>query len=420
MNRFAVRFWLGICCLNLVLLSCQETEPPAEPISPFPWNLPQEKPDRPMSKAMERLYDEYRVPQPEENELYSNFAYTKLSGFDYNGGDGTISRRDPSKVLFENGKYYVWYTKRESTIPPQGPEKCNDTIPSSDWDLADLWYATSVDGFHWEEEGIAVARPAPPAPGWRAVTTPDVLKFKGKFYLYFQSFLEASGKKGDHCPVSVAYADAPDGPWTLTHEIVIPNGPPGSWDQYAIHDPYPLVYNGKIYLYYKSVFGERPDFMLAQGLAIADDPLGPFEKHPLNPVLNSGHETALFPFEEGIAALVIRNGHESNTIQYSPDGVHFSIASVSTLLPIAAGPFVPDAFTSNGNGRGITWGLSHFFNAAGTWKKNHSQMARFDCELSLDVDDPFFKSTQLILPPDVYYTKGMSPALREKRAGVPE
>ena len=44
----------------------------------------------------------------------SNFRYTEVDGFDYNGGDGTITRRDPSKIIFENGKYYIWYTYRNT------------------------------------------------------------------------------------------------------------------------------------------------------------------------------------------------------------------------------------------------------------------------------------------------------------------
>ena len=66
---------------------------------------------------------------------------------------------------------------------------------------------------------------------------------------------------------------------------------------------------------------------------MADNPLGPFEKHPLNPVISSGHETSLFPFKEGIAALVYKDGPEHNTIQYAEDGVNFSIASITELMP---------------------------------------------------------------------------------------
>lgn len=289
----------------------------------FPYgNVPREKPERKLSAAFERIYEgSYTGLEAQTNELFSNFKYTPLQGFDYHDHDGTVSRRDASKVIKANGKYYVWYTHRHTNTPPN-EEGGNDTIPSRDWDLAEIWYATSDDGFTWEEQGVAVPRTEKPNPGWRSVSTPDILVFKGKYYLYYQAYLNmpgGPGTKGDDCPVAASVAESPDGPWTPSNKVVLDNGPEGSWDQYVIHDPYPLVRNGKIHIYYKGEMGGNPK-VRAQGLAISDDPFGPFEKHPLNPVINSGHETALFPFKEGLAALVSRHGLEHNTIQYAPDG----------------------------------------------------------------------------------------------------
>lgn len=384
----------------------------------FPYDMPKEKPERPLSAAMERNYDAYMGIRPETNELYTQFKYTRLKGFDYNGGNGTISRRDPSKIIYANGKYYVWFTYRNTPVPPKGPELCSDTIPSTDWDLADIWYATSEDGFTWEEQGVAVPRPPEPNIGWRSVSTPDILVWKGKYYLYYQGFMEASGIKGDYCPVAVSHADSPDGPWTPYNKIAIPNGTPGEWDQDSIHDPYPLVHNGKIYLYYKSDSARNtnnPNYARMQGVAIADHPQGPFEKHPLNPIINSGHETTLFPFKEGIAAFAIRNGNESNTIQYAEDWVNFEIASTVELMPDAAGPFVPDAFTDTKDGRGITWGLSHL-PLINDWKKRHLVLTRFDCDLSRDIDDQEMKGHHVQYEPEFLYKRGLSKKQRERIA----
>lgn len=406
---------LLILSLSLVLwVACQQQTTTQQ--GGFPFHLPQEKPDREMSAAMERIYTDYEAPQPQNNELFSQFKYTELEGFDYQNRDGTISRRDPSKVLQHQGKYYVWYTYRNTPTPPQGAAKSNDTIPSSDWDLAEIWYATSEDGFNWEEQGVAIKRPEKPLVGWRSVTTTDILEWKGKFYLYYQGFMEASGKRGDDCPVAVSYADSPDGPWTAHNKIVIPNGAEGEWDQYSIHDPYPLVHNGKIYLYYKSDFGERPELVRMQGLAIAEDPLGPFTKHPLNPVITSGHETSLFPFRGGVAALVYKDGPEHNTIQYAEDWVNFEIASITELMPYAAAPYVPDAFTDTKDGRGITWGLAHFINVTGNWDQFSSKLVRFDCDLSLDLHDPEMKKHRVVHQPDVYYRQGLSAKQRKRIA----
>ena len=77
---------------------------------------------------MERNYKAYPAPRPEDNELYSLFKYTRLEGFDYSNHDGTISRRDPSKVIFANGKYYVWYTHRHTPTPPKGARRCTRPV----------------------------------------------------------------------------------------------------------------------------------------------------------------------------------------------------------------------------------------------------------------------------------------------------
>jgi len=404
---------IGLTACLLVLPVAASAEPPF-----FPYGAPEEKPDMPLSRAMERAYTDYSSPTTWGNELFTKFRHTELEGLEYNGGDGTLSRRDPSKVVKANGKYYVWYTRRSSTTPPRGAKGGTEVVPSTDWDLAEIWYATSEDGFVWKEEGVAVPRPPKPNAGWRSVSTPDVLLWKGKYYLYYQGFLEMSGRRGDDCPVTTSWADSPDGPWTPVHKIVVPNGPEGAWDQFSIHDPYPLVYKGRIYLYYKSDTNGQPEPVRFLGVAVADDPLGPFEKHALCPVLNSGHETGLFPFKEGIAALVIRHGNEHNTIQYAPDGINFDVAASVSLMPIAPGPYVPDAFTDSGYGRGITWGLGHF-TTAGTRETKHSILARFDCDLSLDDNNRWMKEPEHWWPPEFYFHSRVNAAARkdlERRA----
>lgn len=378
----------------------------------FPHRLPESKPDIPLSAAMERMF-RYPAPRPQDNELFSQFKYTRLEGFAYRSGDGTVSRRDPSRPILVKGKYYLWYTKRDTPTPPIGAHRAQestDTIPSTDWDLCDIWYATSDDGFTWEERGVAVPRPPKPIPGCRSVATPDILIWKGRYYLYYQAFTEPSGTRGDWCTVSASWSDSPDGPWTSTDRTIIHTGEPGEWDQDAIQDPHPIVYGGKIYTYYKAAYNKWPDvrdkYMVGLGLAIAEDPLGPFVKNRLNPVLNSGHETTFFPFKEGIAALVIKDGNERSTMQYAPDGVNFEIACVVSFEPTAAAPFTPDAFTDTAHGRGITWGLCHFINA-GTAKSRHSIIARFDCDLSLDLDDPDLKSPHVWHRPEVHFEQGL-------------
>ncbi|MCK5173275.1 MAG: family 43 glycosylhydrolase, partial [Planctomycetes bacterium] len=222
----------------------------------FPAKMPMEKPtDIKLSSAMERLYDRWNPHEDRANELYSNFKYTHLKGL---SRKPNISRRDPTKVLKIDGTYYVWYTCRRTKSLPVGLKDATDTIPGTDWDLADIWYATSKDGWTWKEQGVAVKRPDKPTRGFRSICTPDVLVWKGKYYLYFQAYSPMVGGQ-QFCPVMAAVADSPDGPWTLNEKPVIEPGPAGSWDNIKINDPYLLVVNGKILMYYKGAPIERGD-----------------------------------------------------------------------------------------------------------------------------------------------------------------
>ncbi len=393
---------------------CCETEA-------FPYTVTEATPNRAnLSKAVERSFTDFLAYRPQDNPLFTNFKYTQFEGFDYNGGDGTISRRDPSKTIKVGDKYYMWYTRRETKVPPIGAsnaDKCDDETPSTDWDLAEIWYATSKDGFTWEEQGAAVPRRPKPQPGHRSVSTPDILVWQGRYYLYYQAFMEPSGLKGDYCPVSMSSADSPDGPWEHVNGEIISTGKEGEWDQFAVHDPYPLVHDGKIFLYYKSAFNRPDKLWVAGGLMTAEKPEGPFERSPNNPVLNSGHELVLFPFREGVAAILTSDGNEHNTIQYAADWVNFDLASVVSIPPIAAAPYVADAFTDTKYGEGITWGACHF-TGMGKPRQNYSILARFDCSLQDNISESSFKTTRVTIKPEVYFANGMNKNVKKHRKEI--
>ena len=138
---------------------------------------------------------------------------------------------------------------------------------------------------------------------------------------------------------------------------------------------------------------------------MADHPRGPFVKSPLNPVTNSGHETFLYPFREGIVAIASHEGPEKNTVQYAPDGLNFEVVGKVSAPPTAAGPYVPDAFDDSGDGRGITWGLSHIHhNDDGALADSY--LVRFDCNLSRDVQRAdFYRAWNYRFPESAYFSK---------------
>ena len=361
----------------------------------FPARLPKTMPtDRPLSLAMKRFYETWGGGQDAMNPFYTTFRYSRVSGIGKGDSELSITRRDPSKVLKIGDTYYVWYTRRRTKHEPVGRfniDQGDDETPVVDWDLADICYATSKDGFNWIEQGVAVPRAPKGVYGDRSLSTPDVLVWKGRYYLYYQTFT-TMWRENDCVSVSMASADSPDGPWTRLDRPVIPQGGAGDWDGCAIHDPYPIIFQGKIWLYYKGSPRDKSagNLLRALGVAIADDPAGPFVKSPINPVLNSGHETMLWTHGSGIASLQILDGPEKCTVQYAPDGLNFEMKAHVTLPPQAPGPFCPDIFADNGDGKGVTWGLCHI-NEAG----NESFIIRFDCDLRRDAIRPEFKQSNV-------------------------
>lgn len=314
------------------------------------------------SAAMKR----YSVPNT-AHELYTEFRYSPVEGL---GFDARVSRRDPSNIIKSGDNYYVWYTKSENAKAP--------------WIDGDIWYATSQDGKKWAEQGLAVKRGEKGGFDDRSVFSPNILVAKNKYYLTYQSESTTAPTTQAYNVLAMSVAESPDGPWEkLKDPILLPSadavieGDPanrktvkvienGSFDSRNVHDSSLLVFKGKYYLYYKGYAwtsaagsnGHGP-FDTMWGLAIADKPEGPYVKSSFNPVLNSGHETFVFPWKNGIAALVGVAGKEANSIQFSEDGVNFEPVAGLQNLPPAAGAYIADQFTNSGDGQGFNWGLCH-------------------------------------------------------------
>jgi len=310
-----------------------------------------------------------------ENELYTRFSYRPITGLGYEKG---VNRRDPSTIIKANDQYYIWYTRNECS--------------QSSWLDADIWYATSDDGVNWREQGPAVTRGAAGSWDEYSVFTTEILVADGKYYLTYQA-------KKNNDPLNVvgmAWAESADGPWNkLAEPIVEPSRSGrlrnpnehgdsnwgdaleiGSWDSGAIHDPGVIKFRGQYYLYYKGhAIGETMFTDSKWGLAIADKPEGPYVKHPANPVSNSGHETWVFPWGTGMAAIVDWAGPEKGTIQYSEDGVNFEVVTGLEDIPPAGGAYVADKFNDSGDGQGFSWGLAHY--GASDW----TFLVGFECDL---------------------------------------
>ena len=92
--------------LACVLLFLRFSVPSLGEDAVFPHKMPDKMPDIDLSSAMERLF-QYPAPRVQDNELFSQFKYTRLEGLENSRGDGTISRRDPSRPIVASGRYHV-------------------------------------------------------------------------------------------------------------------------------------------------------------------------------------------------------------------------------------------------------------------------------------------------------------------------
>ena len=176
-----------------------------------------------------------------------------------------------------------------------------------------------------------------------------------------------------------------------------------------------LARDGRYWLYYKGQpmgWTTRYSRGIGWGVAIADQPEGPFVKSPLNPVTNSGHETCLFPYGEGVLAICGHDGPEKDTVQYAADGLNFEVVAHVTLPPPAGGPFAPDSYAHSRDGRGITWGLAHI--ATEETKSGNSYIIRFDCNLRRGLERPGYRGTNIRFPESVYFSPDI--ALNERNS----
>lgn len=307
-----------------------------------------------------------------DSEFYTEFSYSAAVGLGYQEG---VTRRDPSDVIKVGASYYVWYTKTSRGY--------------SGYD-ATIWYASSPDGRRWTEEAEAIKRGQAGSWDAQSVFTPNILVAEGRYYLFYTAI---SKPKDDRfrTAIGAAVSDSPDGPWKRFEGNPVLRtsrgrwvgdsgtkaGPDAAWDSHVVDDACLIVRDGKYWLYYK---GRQMGLSPAQtkmGLAIADSPTGPYIKHKANPLIKSGHEVLVWPYRQGVVALIGPTGPRGNTIRYAPDGLDFSVKSRIKNPPKAPGAYRPDAFDNTTNGQGITWGIS-----MGT-KNRRPYLVRFDCALGV-------------------------------------
>ncbi|NLR94307.1 MULTISPECIES: glycoside hydrolase family 117 protein [Flammeovirga] len=322
-----------------------------------------------LSAASKRALD---WPDSLNNDWFGEFSVHNLKG-DLAYEEGVV-RRDPSALLFIDGLYYVFYSKSVGKTDGFGGDIENEKV--FPWDRCDIWYATSHDGWTWKEEGVAVERGDKGTFDDRSVFTPEVMEYDGKYYLCYQTIKSPYNVRTKN-QVGLAYADSPRGPWKKLSEPILSPADNGVWkgeeqnrflvekkgdfDSHKVHDPCIIPYKGKFYLYYKGEqMGEAITFggrQIRHGVAIADNPLGPYVKSPYNPISNSGHEICVWKHKDGIMSLITTDGPEKGTVQFAADGINFNIQASIPGAPHAMG--LNRSLNTNEGFAIFGWGLTH-------------------------------------------------------------
>jgi predicted GH43/DUF377 family glycosyl hydrolase len=308
-----------------------------------------------------------------DSTWYCEFNTSNIKGLEVEEG---IHRRDPSSVILVDNTYYMWFTKSYGTSVGFGTGDLEAKV--FPWDKSEIWYASSKDGITWKEEGLAIERGVRGSYDDRSCFTPEILHHDGMFYLVYQVVKHPYVNRVRE-NIAIASSKTPHGPWTKSATPIIEPSTDGEWegqddnrflvkkhgsfDSLKVHDPVLFYFNDMYYLYYKGEPMGEQMYMGGRetkwGVATATNPMGPYTKSEYNPISNSGHETLLWKYNGGIAALLCTDGMERNTMQYAKDGINFEIMGAIKCAPEAAGPFRIDEKDMKAPLDGLRWGLSH-------------------------------------------------------------
>lgn len=126
-----------------------------------------------------------------------------------------------------------------------------------------------------------------------AVHNPHIQRFNGRYYLYYMG----AGEKGSFNAsrmsqrIGVAVADKATGPWQRRETPLI-DVTPGSFDSRMVTNPSVAFFKGRYVMVYKA---QGDDGKVLHGVAFAEKPDGPFEKHG-KPIFT--HPEHAFPAED--------------------------------------------------------------------------------------------------------------------------
>lgn len=218
---------------------------------------------------------------------------------------------------------------------------------------ATIWYATSKDeGYSWQEQGMALGLGAGGQFDSHSVFTPNILAHEGKYYLYYTGVKPTPGNpnrefEGNHTTdftaIGLAVADNPDGPFKRVDNNPVLSASENPEDFDSYRvDDASLLVKDQQISLY---YKGRSLIHGAQGPKLTEMSVA-YADHPAGPFVK--HKGSLLDKSHEVLIWKKDEGVASlasisQTINYAVDGVHFSVLVDSlTNIPKAPGLYRPD------------------------------------------------------------------------------
>jgi len=160
-----------------------------------------------------------------------------------------------------------------------------------------MWYGGRGEAPEYRGWGIGLATASGPLGPWEKFDgnpiianlegfgyVGGVVRARGKYHLYSEHPISASGP--DYGPMSLAVADAPEGPWTISPDNpVLEPGETGEWDDGGFSEASVVYWGGVFHMFYGGAKLYRPRLATRESIGYAYSYDGhAFRKYGANPV----------------------------------------------------------------------------------------------------------------------------------------
>ncbi|MDO6802463.1 hypothetical protein Q4595_08390 [Wenyingzhuangia sp. 1_MG-2023] len=261
--------------------------------------------------------------------------------------------------------------------------RMDSPITSGYW--ATIWYATSKDGgYSWQEQGQALGLGEKGAFDSHSVFTPNILAYHGKYYLYYTGVKPTPGNpkgefEGNHTTdftaFGLAVADNPNGPFKrVENNPILEIGKTPEDFDSYRIDDASLMVSNNKILLY---YKGRSIVHGAKGPKLTQMSVA-YADQPEGPFVK--HKGALLDKSHEVLVWKKEGGVASlasisKTVNYAKDGIHFStMAENLTNIPKAPGLYRPDLEDGNKGDNIPGWGI------AMKVKKGEAYLVRFEME----------------------------------------